>query len=474
MRATPALRGRTSAVEAHQRSGMAPRPRPPAAFDLAVRAAARPSSAPDQHRAGAAEYRAANGPPNGPARSNLLTTPSPKRRLDDQWFFWLLVTFVTTHAGSQLVRPMVSYRALALGVAPADLGWLAAAFSLAPLLVALQLGRWVDRHGELPFVIGGGVLMVVSSFLIAGAPTMAILLILFAALGLGHLTTVVAFQGMVARGSDEASYDRRFAQLALSASLGQLIGPAVGGFVAGSGTPAEVTNALLAGAGLCLLGLPFILLIRSPATAGTARARPAGGGRAPIQLMTILRTPGVARAILVSTTVLSAIDVIVAYLPALGEERLWTPAFVGALLAVRAGASMASRIFLGGWADRFGRRTLLASSMAVSAAALLAMPFIAWEPLVIIVMAIGGFGLGIGQPVTMSWVAALARPETRATALSVRLMGNRVGQVALPIAAGTVAAVGGAAGVLGVTGVIVAISLAGVYGGLRPAKAASR
>ena len=50
--------------------------------------------------------------------------------------------------------------------------------------------------------------------------------------------------------------------------------------------------------------------------------------------------------------------------------------------------------------------------------------------------------------------------------LAVRLMGNRVGQVVLPVVAGAVAAVGGAAGVIGVTGLIVAVSLAGVYGGL--------
>jgi len=391
--------------------------------------------------------------------------PLSSGRLQAQWFFWLLASFVITHAGSQLVRPMVSYRALALGVSPADLGWLAASFSLAPLLLALQVGRWVDRYGELRFLIGGNVLMVVASFFLATAPTMGALLILFAALGLGHLTTVVAFQGLVARGSDESTYDRRFAHLALSASLGQLLGPAIGGFVAGTGSPAEVTTALLVGCLLMLAGLPLIALIRPPASVAAARATISAGGGA-TNLMAILRTPGVFRAILVSTTVLSAIDVIVAYLPALGEERLWTPAFVGALLSIRAGASMASRVFLGGWSDRFGRRTLLASSMAVSAASLAVMPFITWEPAMVVIMATAGFGLGIGQPVTMSWVAALAKPETRATALSVRLMGNRVGQMAVPVVAGLVAGAAGAGWILGFTGVVVGVSLALVYGGL--------
>jgi MFS family permease len=275
---------------------------------------------------------------------------------------------------------------------------------------------------------------------------------------------VVAFQGLVARAGDERSYDRRFAQLALSASAGQLIGPAVGGIVAGSGTETEVTTALLVGAGLSAAGMPFLALIRPPAFVAPGRAESKGADGS--QLLAILRMPGILRAILVSTTVLSAIDVIVAYLPALGEERLWTPAFVGALLSIRAGASMASRIFLGAWADRFGRRTLLVASMSVSAACLAAMPLVAWEPAIIVLMAVGGFGLGIGQPITMSWVAALASPGVRATALSVRLMGNRVGQMAVPVVAGLVAGSAGAGWVLGFTGGVVALSLALVYGGL--------
>jgi hypothetical protein len=66
----------------------------------------------------------------------------------------------------------------------------------------------------------------------------------------------------------------------------------------------------------------------------------------------------------------------------------------------------------------------------------------------------------------MSWVAAEATPGTRATALSVRLMGNRVGQIALPVIAGSVAAFAGAGGVLAFTGGIVAASLVAVSSGL--------
>jgi MFS family permease len=385
-------------------------------------------------------------------------------RMSSRWLVWLFVTFAVTHAATNIVRPMVSYRALQMGVAPEGLGLLAASFSLAPLIIALSIGRLVDRRGEMLFLVGGVALMAVSTFGIAAAPSVGVLTVFYALVGLGHLVMVVATQSLVARGSAESGYDRAFGHLSFSASVGQLLGPALAGLIAGEGSPDETIRALVVAGVLSVIGLPLIALVRAPRVERAARRDEADAARPP--LLSILRTPGVARAILVSMTVLSAIDVVVVYLPALGEERAWAASLVGGLLAVRAGASMASRLFLGALADRFGRRVLLIVSMSVAAVALVALPFAPSVEATVVIMIAAGLGLGIGQPLTMSWVAAEATPGTRATALSVRLMGNRVGQIALPVVAGSVAAFAGAGGVLAVTGAFVGASLAMVAGGL--------
>ena len=49
----------------------------------------------------------------------------------EPWFFWMLTAHMFSQAGTYLMRPMVSYRALELGVDAAGLGFLSAAFSLA-------------------------------------------------------------------------------------------------------------------------------------------------------------------------------------------------------------------------------------------------------------------------------------------------------------------------------------------------------
>jgi hypothetical protein len=75
-------------------------------------------------------------------------------------------------------------------------------------------------------------------------------------------------------------------------------------------------------------------------------------------------------------------------------------------------------------------------------------------------MAVAGMTLGVCQPMTMSWVAARATASARGTAMSLRLLGNRVGQVIIPLAAGSVAVATGTAGVLAAAGLTVAISAA--------------
>jgi MFS family permease len=401
-------------------------------------------------------------------------TPGFARRLSGEpWLFWLLTVHMLGQGGTYLVKPMVSYRALDLGIDAAGLGLLSASFSLAPLVVALWLGRQVDRRGELLFVVAGNGLMMASAFGLALVGGIVPMFLFFAGLGLGHLGAVVAAQGMVARGSDEASYDRRFSAFSFAGSIGQFMGPAIAGAVAGQGSRDEVTRAILVGAVVLLATLPFAALIRPPTAEGHVRRRHGQPGPG-TSIGDLLRTPGVVRAILVSTTVLSAIDIVIVYLPALGEERGWSASLVGILLAIRAAASMLMRLVLGTAAARYGRGRLLIVSMAISAVALMALSVDAPIAVVALLMIFSGAGLGIGQPLTMSWVASLSSPGARATALSLRLMGNRVGQVALPVVVGSVAAVTGSGGVLGVTGAIVAMSLVGAYGGLDRRSPAAR
>lgn len=378
-----------------------------------------------------------------------------RRARERHWFMVLLSMATLLQAATAVARPMASYRALEIGMDPSSLGLVAASFAVAPVVFALSIGRRIDRWGAFPFLLASALLMIVSSAGLAFVASPIWLLGLIGVLGLSQLVFVVADQTLVGSRTPASGYDSRFGSLSFVASLGQLIGPASAGLIAADGSPAGTTRALLFGATLCLVAVPLAVYLwrRDP---GPASAQP-GTSIAATPILSILRMPGMGPAMLASMTVLATMDVITVYLPALGEERGLSVATVGALLAVRAGASMASRLFLGRLVALVGRERLMIASLASAAGAVVALPFVPL-PLAFVVMAVAGLTLGVCQPMTMAWVAARATESARATAMSLRLLGNRVGQVIIPLAAGSVAVVTGTAGVLAAAGLTVAVS----------------
>jgi MFS family permease len=131
-------------------------------------------------------------------------------------------------------------------------------------------------------------------------------------------------------------------------------------------------------------------------------------------------------------------------MPVLGEDRGIDPGLVGVILAVRAATSTASRIGIGAIVARVGRLRLISLSATASAAALVAVTFTDNVFALAALAAVAGFGLGFGQPLSMTMVVQSVPERVRGTALAVRLTGNRIGQVAVPATAGAVA---GSAGV---------------------------
>jgi len=71
---------------------------------------------------------------------------------------------------------------------------------------------------------------------------------------------------------------------------------------------------------------------------------------------------------------------------------------------------------------------------------------------------VAGFGMGFGQPLSMTLVVQLVPEQAKSTALAVRLTGNRIGQVATPATAGVVAGNAGASSVFWLLGAILVAS----------------
>lgn len=357
----------------------------------------------------------------------------------------LLLHSALIQAVTFLVRPAATYRALELDVPGFALGLLAASYAVFPLLLAVPTGGLVDRLGERRLMaFGSAVVLACSAFLLLWGSSIVALVIGTALLGAGQLACVVGQQAVVANNAASTRMDSAFGYLTFAASLGQALGPLAISLVGGATIHPDTQAIFLLSVCMSLVLFLDTFLIAAKVSAGRRATGQAGSAGSALSL---LKTPGVARALATSATVLAVVDLTMVYLPALGTDRGLTAATVGAMLTVRALFSMISRLLLGQVARRIGRLRLLVLSLALSTVALAvaAIPMPAW--LLFVVMALLGLGLGIGQPLTMSWLSSQAPAGQRGRALALRLAGNRVGQVVLPSAIGVVAAGLGAAGV---------------------------
>ncbi|MFF2065027.1 MFS transporter [Streptomyces sp. NPDC058200] len=359
------------------------------------------------------------------------------------WLLRLVIAFCFAQGAVSMARPAVSYRALAVGADERAIGVITAAYALLPLFAAVPLGRRTDHGRCVPLLVAGVVLISGGCALSGTAGSLPALAAWSGVMGLGHLCFVIGAQSIVARRSAPAEQDRNFGHFTIGASLGQLAGPVAAGLlVSGQNGEMARTSALALLVSAAAAAVSFTSLWRIEQR--TVRA-PAATRSAKVPVHRILRTRGVPAGIFISLSVLSATDILTAYLPVLGEQRGIAPATIGLLLSLRAAATIACRLVMTPMIRRLGRSVLLTVTCLLGGllCAGIALPVPVWA--LAVMLAALGFCLGVGQPLSMTTVVRAAPDEARSTALALRLTGNRLGQVAAPASAGLVAGVAGTA-----------------------------
>ncbi|MER5554248.1 MFS transporter [Streptomyces sp. NPDC002793] len=367
----------------------------------------------------------------------------PEPRPGRGWLLRLVIAFAFAQGAVSMARPAVSYRALSLGADERAIGVIAGVYALLPLFAAVPLGRRTD-HGRCAPLLPVGVLLIGGGCALSGtASSLTALAAWSGVMGLGHLCFVIGAQSLVARQSAPADQDRNFGHFTIGASLGQLVGPIAAGYLISErdGAMARTSAlALLVSAVVAAVSLTSLWRIEHRGSAGSSRKAaakvPVGG---------ILRTRGVPAGIFISLAVLSATDILTAYLPVVGEHRGIAPATVGLLLSLRAAATIACRLVMTPMLRRVGRTALLSTTCLLGGllCAAVALPAPVWG--LAVMLGVLGFCLGVGQPLSMTTVVQAAPAAARSTALALRLTGNRLGQVAAPASAGLIAGVAGTA-----------------------------
>jgi predicted MFS family arabinose efflux permease len=377
----------------------------------------------------------------------------------------LLVPLVL-HAGIvqaiyALMRVTTSYRAIELDLPVVWLGIISATFALLPIFLAVSVGRYIDRGNDAQAAwIGSGLLAVACAGFRFWSDTVAALLIWSALLGVSHLFLMASQQMLCVRSAGPRGRDSAFGNYLVAGAIGQGLGPYIIAWAGGAAMVPPTGH---------LFGIGLFIALASLATAAAIRPGPVrskgerGGDVVPVR--TLMRQRGLMAVLAASVITITAQDLITIYLPLLGAERNMSAHEVGMVLTIRSVASMFSRLLYARVVRIVGRvpLTLLSMLSAAIAFVLLAVPM----PIVFIyaVTVVLGLALGLATTLSLTNVVELAHAAATGTVMSLRITGNRIGQVGLPFAASLIAAVAGVGGIFVVVALSLAASASAVYVG---------
>jgi hypothetical protein len=366
----------------------------------------------------------------------------------------LLFAIVSTAFVEQVVitiaRVATTYRAVELDLSVIWLGVITAVYALLPIAIGVPIGRFIDRgYDAVTTWIGAGLLIVacIGFWLVPSLPG---ILVATALLGTAHLLFVISQQIQCTRcGTGPGAMERAIGNYMVANAAGQGVGPYIVALAGGSAS-VPPTHLLFE---LCIAGA--VLTAACALLTRSSGAQKVPVDRAKVPLRELLFAPGLTTVIVVSVVTVVAQDLIVVYLPLLGSERGMTVDAVGTLLAVRAGASMLSRLIYARLHVAFGRipLTLVSTFVGAGAYVMLAIPLP--MPLLYAAIAVAGFALSISITASIAGVLAIASGGAIGTANSLRTMASRVGQSVIPIVASVVAAAIGTGSIF----VLIGISL---------------
>jgi predicted MFS family arabinose efflux permease len=371
--------------------------------------------------------------------------------------FAILSTAFVEQTVITIVRITTTYRAVELDLSVIWLGIITAVYAVLPIGIGVPIGRFIDRGYDAATTwIGGGLLIVGSAGFVL-LPSLPGILLSTALLGTAHLLFVVSQQVQCTRcGTGPGAMERAIGSYMVANAAGQGVGPYIVGLAGGSASVPPTHFLFAVGVGGAVLTAGCALLTRSTG----AHKLPPERARPPLR--ELLFAPGLTAIIVVSIVTVVAQDLIVVYLPLLGADRGMTVDAVGTLLAVRAVASMVSRLSFARLHVVFGRirLTLVSTFVGAVAYALIALPLPL--PLMYSAIAVAGFALSIAITSSIAGVLAIASGGAIGTANSLRTMASRIGQFIIPILASFVAAAVGTGSIFVIIGISLAASGAAV------------
>lgn len=337
-------------------------------------------------------------------------------------------------AGFGLILPLLPFWAEKLGATPAQVGLILTVYALAQFLFTPLLGALSDRFGRKPVIIVSLLIEALSFALTALAGSLSMLLLARFIGGMGA-SNIGTAQAVVADTTPPEGRARGMGMIGAAIGLGFVIGPAVGGVLAGrsAGLPFWIAMAVaLVNAALALALLPETRVARP------ARADGAPNASTLATWARVLRDPAVARLVTISLVFTVAFTAMEAVFPlftqkyfgwqALQNGYLFT--YVGVIVVLMQGG------LVGQIVKRIGERATLILGLALLAIGLLLLPFSTTLAVLLVTVGLLSAGDGAVNPASSALLSFAAPEDAQGATLGVAQGVAGLGRVIGPLAAG--------------------------------------
>ena len=354
----------------------------------------------------------------------------------------------STLAGNRMAAPLW---ALGAGYSPAAVGVLLALFGASQMLLAVPVGRYVDRHGMRVAILASVAAACLGGLLAMIWPVFGVLCLTALLTGGATAATVIAIQRQVGRlSSGGADLRRSFSWLAIGPSISNVIGPLAVGFLIDHAGPSPGSQQGFQAAFALMAGVPLVTwwLLRRVLRASQVTPASSMQPQAPLrQTLQLLRHPGIARLMLVNWLISSSWDVHSLVVPFIGVARGLSASQIGMILGAFALATGLVRLLLPLLAERVSEWALITGSMLVNCALFVLYPMLPSALAMGLCSFLMGVALGVVQPMVMSMLHQITPVERQGEALGLRLMAVTATGVVVPLLFGSVSALIGFSGV---------------------------
>ena len=347
-----------------------------------------------------------------------------------------LIVFVDL-VGFGLVIPLLPFYAERFQASPQQVTILVAIFSLMQMLASPLWGRLSDRIGRRPVLMVSLAASALSYLWLGFADA---LWMLFAARAFAGACAgnIAAAQAYIADVTPPEKRARGMGMIGAAFGLGFIIGPAVGGIVAGNDVAtADLRSPGLIAAGLSLAALlGVVCLLKESRTSGAADT-PRRGRIA--MLVDALGRPVLSRLLVIFFLVILAFAGMESTFALWAMRQFgWGPeqvgyvfTFVGILSAVMQGG------LIGPLTRRFGEERLMTAGLVLIGLGLVLLPFARAVPALAVATAALALGMGAMQPSLNSLISRRAGKDEQGGVLGVAQSVGSLSRVLGPIIAGS-------------------------------------